>query len=163
MRALTIFGAVLVAVLYLAGVRIALAAAPLYAPDPGLTPGVADPAVTQANIDLTICIHGYTARVRNVPESEKLSVFREYGVDPRSDHFEVDHLISLELGGANDVRNLWPQSYTTQPWNAHLKDHLENRLHALVCAHKVPLVDAQHAISTDWESAFKKYVNGDAP
>lgn len=75
-------------------------------PDPVLTPGVADPAVTQANIDTTICVHGYTAKVRNVPDSEKRAVFAEYHIDPKSDRFEVDHLISLELGGSNDIKNL---------------------------------------------------------
>jgi hypothetical protein len=39
----------------------------------------------------------------------------------------VDHLIPLELGGSNDIANLWPQSYVTV-WNAHMKDRLENRL-----------------------------------
>jgi hypothetical protein len=38
----------------------------------------------------------------------------------------VDHLVSLEIGGANTVQNLWPQSYDTTPWNAHVKDKLEN-------------------------------------
>lgn len=143
---------------------IALAGAvPPDRPDPHLTPGVADPAVTQANIDATICVHGYTARVRNVPESVKRAVFAEYGIDPHGPGapFEIDHLISLELGGANVVPNLWPQSYVTQPWNAHLKDRLENRLHALVCARKLPLAEAQRAIASDWEAAYKRYV--DAP
>jgi hypothetical protein len=44
-------------------------------------------------------------------------------------HCEIDHLISRELGGADEVANLWPQSYGGQPWNAVLKDKLENRLH----------------------------------
>jgi hypothetical protein len=143
-------------------------AAPL-APDPALTPGVADPAVTQANIDTTICVPGYTARVRNVPASEKHAVFAEYHIDPHGPGapFEVDHLISLELGGANAIGNLWPQSYRppplpAPPWiNAHGKDRLENALHALVCAHRLPLADAQRAIATDWEAAFDKYVNGE--
>lgn len=132
-------------------------------PDPALTPGVADPAVTPATIAATICRPGYTAEVRSVPESEKRRVFAEYRVDPRGPGapFEVDHLISLELGGANDIGNLWPQSYVTQPWNAHLKDRLEDRLHALVCAHKLPLGDAQRAIATDWRQAYRKFVNGE--
>jgi hypothetical protein len=64
----------------------------------------------------------------------------------------------LELGGSNDIRNLWPQSYTTKPLNAHTKDALEDHLHALVCAGKVPLLQAQHDISTDWPAASKKYM-----
>jgi hypothetical protein len=62
----------------------------------------------------------------------------------------VDHLISLELGGADVAENLWPQSYDTVTWNAHTKDKLEDRLHALVCAGRLPLEQAQRDIATDW-------------
>jgi hypothetical protein len=67
-------------------------------------------------------------------------------------------VISLELGGSNDIKNPWPQSYRTEPWNAHVKDKLEDRLHALVCAGKMSLPDAQRAISSDWISAYKRWV-----
>jgi hypothetical protein len=67
-------------------------------------------------------------------------------------------LISLELGGSNDIGNLWPQSYRTEPWNAHVKDKLEDRLHMLVCAGKLSLPDAQKAIAGDWISAGKRWV-----
>ena len=72
--------------------------------------------------------------------------------------YEVDHLISLELGGANDIKNLWPQSYVSTPYNARMKDALENKLHAMVCANQITLVEAQKEISTDWIAAYKKYV-----
>ena len=29
--------------------------------------------------------------------------------------YEVDHLISLELGGSNEVANLWPEAATPKP------------------------------------------------
>jgi hypothetical protein len=70
-----------------------------------------------------------------------------------SGQYEVGHLISLVLGGSNDIANLWPGSYRIEPWNAHLKDKLEDRLHALVCAAKMSLPDAQKAIAGDWISA----------
>jgi hypothetical protein len=70
----------------------------------------------------------------------------------------VDHLISLELVGADVAANLWPQSYDTQPWNAHLKDKLEDWLHALVCAGRLPLEQAQREIAVDWIAAYEKYV-----
>lgn len=135
-----------------------LCAAPALANDPiepnaAMTPGAV--MTTDANV---VC-HRSTQSVRNVPESEKLAVYREYGItEHRPGQYEIDHLISLELGGSNDISNLWPQSYVTQPWNAHVKDHLENRLHALVCAGKLNLGDAQHAIATDWIAAYKQYV-----
>lgn len=123
-------------------------------PDSKMTPGAVDPAGT---VD-KICTVGYTATVRNVPDSLKKQVFAEYNIDPKSDKFEVDHLISLELGGSNDIKNLWPQSYTTTPWNAHKKDTLENKLHALICAKKLDMATAQKDIATNWIEAYKKYV-----
>ena len=128
-------------------------AAPLV-PDPVKTPGdvlTTDPAV--------ICVVGYTKTVRDVPKSVKQQVFRMYGIARRRPgEFEVDHLVSLELGGSNSIRNLWPESYWTRPINAHTKDRLENKLHKLVCTGKLDLSEAQKAIAQDWISAYKTYV-----
>jgi hypothetical protein len=98
--------------------------------------------------------------VRDVPQSLKNQVFRQYGITHRQPReYEIDHLISLELGGSNCIRNLWPQSYRTTPLNAHVKDALENRLHALVCAPGgLPLPVAQHAIANNWVAAYEQYV-----
>lgn len=115
-------------------------------PNPTLTPGVVDTNVTNEQL----CLSGYTGTVRNVSAATKKKVFAEYKVDPKSDKFEIDHLVSLEIGGKNDIANLWNQSYTTQPWNAHVKDKLENRLHKLVCDGVMPLNIAQEKIRTDW-------------
>jgi hypothetical protein len=96
-------------------------------PDPKLTPGATLP-VTKDDI----CVPGYTKKVRDVPQSVKDQVYAEYGItshQPRE--FEIDHLISLELGGSNSIKNLWPESYLTKPWNAHVKDQLKNWLHEL--------------------------------
>jgi len=132
----------------------ALAASPPIMPNHQWTPGAVDPKST---VD-KICTPHYTEQVRDVPESVKKRVFATYGIDPASDHYEIDHLISLELGGSNDISNLWPQSYTTLPYNAHLKDHLENTLHSMVCKGAVDLATAQKAISTDWIAAYQEYV-----
>jgi hypothetical protein len=126
----------------------------LILPNPFLTPG-------DVLIDSTkdkICTPNYTKQIRNVPAEEKKKVFEEYSIDPTSDKFEVDHLISLELGGSNDIKNLWPQSYTTKPWNAHVKDRLENKLHRMICANKIEMTDAQKEISINWIEAYKKYI-----
>lgn len=123
-------------------------------PDPARTPGdvlTTDPAV--------ICQPGYTKTVRNVPQQVKEAVYREYGITTRENgEYEVDHLISLELGGSNSMRNLWPESYLTQPLNAHVKDDIENRLHELACAGKITFSEAQQAIAHNWEAAYVKYI-----
>jgi hypothetical protein len=123
-------------------------------PDPALTPGVVDQDATMEKI----CLSGYTGTVRNVSSATKKKVFEEYGIDPKADNFEIDHLISLELGGSNDIKNLWPQSYTTMPWNAHVKDRLENKLHRMICDGIITMEDAQKQISTDWIKTYKKYI-----
>lgn len=81
--------------------------------------------------------------------------------DPKA--YEVDYLITPALGGADDIGNLWPQSYSATIWNAHVKDALEDRLHELVCRGDVDLTTAQREISRDWISAYKKYFHTDRP
>jgi hypothetical protein len=118
--------------------------------DMQLTPGVASAAVTQANIQSTICVSGYTASVRNVSAATKRRVFAEYGIaNPPSGAYEVDHLIPLELGGSNDIRNLWPEAYAGAD-NARDKDTWENRLKSQVCAGTTTLAVAQDEIIHWW-------------
>jgi hypothetical protein len=128
-------------------------------PDPQRTPG-ATLAVTTDDI----CVPGYTQVVRDVPAEVKRQVYAEYGIaHHQPGEYEVDHLISLELGGSNSIKNLWPQSYETQPWNAHVKDALEDELHRLVCSGQLDLKTAQRDIASDWIQAYKKYFQSDHP
>lgn len=127
---------------------------------PGVTP---DPRISPGDVLTTdtrqICTPGYTKTVRNVPQELKAEVYREYGINHRQPgEYEVDHVISLELGGSNSIRNLFPQSYRLHPLNAHIKDRLEDRLHALVCNGKIPITQAQQAISRDWIGAYRRYI-----
>lgn len=134
------------------------AAAGKYLPDPSCTPGALNPAVTQANIDSTICKSGYTATVRppaSATEKAKEASLKAYG-EPSAKTTEYDHLVSLELGGAPaSALNLWPEpnksgaTGTTNP-----KDAVENALHTAVCTHKVTLAAAQAAIAYDWTNAL---------
>jgi hypothetical protein len=94
-----------------------------------------------------------------VSRETKELAYRLYGITSRAPgEYEVDHLISLELGGSNAIQNLWPESFLTQPLNAHVKDELENKLHSLVCDGKVPLEEAQKAIATNWVQAYETYI-----
>lgn len=126
-------------------------------PDPVCTPGVADPRVTQANIITTICVSGYTTKVR--PSSQytnalKAQQIKAYGYsDTTPADYEEDHLIPLELGGhPTDGKNLWPEPLTG-PYAATKKDGVENSLHTKVCDGLITLLAAQMAIATDWESS----------
>ncbi|HUZ82703.1 MAG TPA: hypothetical protein VMU73_10715 [Gaiellaceae bacterium] len=116
----------------------------------GLTPGVLNPAVTQATIDATICTSGWTRTIRppvsytNALKARQLGQYRLRG--PPS-AYQEDHLISLELGGnPTDPRNLWPEPYP----RAAAVDHIENELNHRVCAGSLTLAAAQRR-----ESALK--------
>src|SRR5581483_3564218 len=140
---------------------------PPVTPNPALTPG-ATLSVTAEQV----CTPGYSRTVRAVSSADKVIVFERYGLHDtgkfettktgrtiwRND-FEVDHLIPLELGGSNAIENLWAESYVTDPWNAHVKDRLENTLHRMVCDGEISLADAQRAIATDWIAAYQKFVD----
>ena len=73
-------------------------------PDPSLTPGALNPAVTQATIGFTICVSGWTATIRPdtaFTDALKVKQIGQYGyTDTSTASYEEDHLISLELGCA---------------------------------------------------------------
>jgi hypothetical protein len=123
-------------------------------PNPTLTPGAVLTTSTGR-----ICVSGYSSWVRDVPDSEKEAAYAEYGVPHVPYQHEVDHLVSLELGGSNAISNLWPEPYAGR-WGARTKDVLENRLHDLVCAGTLSLPHAQHIEATNWIGAYKRYVGG---
>src|ERR1700722_9612148 len=79
-------------------------------PDSVLTPG----AVLDVS-DTDVCTPGYSKRVRHVTAETKRAVYAEYGVTVHAPgEYEGDHLISLEIGGSNAIKNLWPESYLTE-------------------------------------------------
>ena len=105
----------------------------------------------------------HTSTIRNVPQSEKHAVELEYGLAPGSygSTLEIDHIISLELGGSNDIANLYPEQAAASP-GYRVKDKLENRLHALVCDGSLSLRAAQQGIARNWQGLYQQ-VFGTAP
>lgn len=125
--------------------QVRTTAAGHFLPDPDVTPGIIRPLSTAQ-----ICMIKWGKDERHVTPSMKRAVCTAYGDDNcPGKGFEIDHLVSRELGGADDVRNLWPEP---QP-DAHVKDVVENRLHREVCAGKISLTDAQKILRTDWTKA----------
>ncbi|MEO7002118.1 MAG: HNH endonuclease signature motif containing protein [Ktedonobacterales bacterium] len=119
--------------------------------DPACTPGAIFPNATTDQI----CQSGYSSSVRNVPTSEKNQVYAEYGIASHSPgQYEVDHLVSLELGGSNDISNLWPEAASPTP-GFHQKDSVENYLHSQVCSGAVTLQQAQVEIATNWLQVYQ--------
>jgi len=101
-----------------------------------------------------VCVLGYARSVRNVPQSVKNKVFAEYGITKHpTGAYEVDHLVSLELGGSNDIANLWPEAAVPKP-GFHEKDKVENYLHNQVCNGSITLKQAQIEIATNWLNVY---------
>ncbi len=130
----------------------------LATPDPHLTPG----AIIAAS-PAEVC----TAPVpknKAVPAALERRVFEEYGIHSAQGRiYEVDYLITPALGGADDIRNLWPQPYKETVWNAQVKDELEDYLHSLVCEGRLDLTTAQREIAGNWIEAYKKYFHTEHP
>jgi hypothetical protein len=126
-------------------------------PDPTLTPGV----VRTTDVAL-ICSTG-TRDLRHWSRERDDHIMIEYGLlpGPHPD-FEIDHLIPLGIGGADDDLNLWPEPRrSVEPtWNAERKDRLEEKLRELVCDGSLDIETAQKAIADDWTEAWKRYVPG---
>ncbi|MEV5754620.1 hypothetical protein AB0L00_43010 [Actinoallomurus sp. NPDC052308] len=125
-------------------------------PDPACQPGAVNPDVTQETIGSTICVAGWTRTVRppvSYTNALKVRQIAEYGyADTNPAHYEEDHLVPLELGGApRDPRNLWPEPrYDAGGGTAADKDEVENALRKKVCAGLMPLAAARTIMAVDW-------------
>jgi hypothetical protein len=126
-------------------------------PDRRCSPG----AIYSKLTTQVLCGVGFhTSSIRNVPDSEKHQVEIEYGLAPKGygSTLEIDHIVSLELGGSNDIANLYPEKAP----GFHAKDKLENKLHDLVCSGSMSLRAAQRGIASNWMTLYKR-VFGVAP
>lgn len=128
-------------------------------PRPDLTPGASAPVTL-----LEICAPDRQRRTQPIPRAVHEAVFEGYGADyRRATEYELDYLITPELGGVADARNLWPQPFTRTPWNAYVKDELERLFHRRICEGTVDLRTAQREIAADWISAYKRHFKTDTP
>jgi hypothetical protein len=118
-------------------------------PNRMLTPGKA--ATTNVH---EVCARegdlSYSRRHRTTPHALKSWVFHEYGIEPPQGRargeWEVDHLIPLCLGDADEAANLWPQNEATY----RQKDWLEAHACREVCAGRLGLSVAQGWFRSDW-------------
>lgn len=128
-------------------------------------PGAINPAITQANIKTTICVSGWTKTVRppaSVTNKLKFSLMAKAGIPlSQKARYELDHKVSLEVGGApSDPNNLSLEPYFG-PRNAHEKDKVEDALHRAVCSGSITLIEAQHELETDWVASYERLFNAE--
>jgi hypothetical protein len=127
-------------------------------PRSDLTPGA-----VRAVAAIDVCAGQFNDNAGVMP-SEERQVFAEYGMaNAERRKYEVDYLITPALGGAEDIRNLWPQPYSGSLWNAYVKDALEDRLRGMVCSGQLDLATAQREIAGNWIAAYKKYFHTRRP
>lgn len=128
-------------------------------PDPTCTPGGINPSVTAA----VLTNPGWKTRcVRNCESSEaqKHIAYAWYGIRKPSVNSgdnqvcELDHLVPLELGGADGLGNIWPEcgpdAETLHRRYFKIKDRVENYLADQVRSGNLPLSAAQRGIAEDW-------------
>ena len=127
-------------------------------PVSSVTPGIANA------VDRRELCGGARRSVQPIPTVLRLQVLRDYGMENVSqDEYELDYLITPELGGLTDRRNLWPEPYGLRSWNAHAKDALEHELPRLVCAGRLDLETAQREMAANWIEAYQKYLAAERP
>jgi|SRR5271157_1068574 len=132
-------------------------AASLYPPVD--SPGAIDDRVTQEDVQDTICVPGYTSKVRpprSFMNKLKRQLMQQNHLPGEERDYELDHIIPLELGGCPScLTNLW-----MEPWvfpGAHEKDLVEDYLHREVCKGHIKLADAQQMIIHDWYAVYLTY------
>jgi hypothetical protein len=128
-------------------------------PDPNCTPGAENPSVTLAVLRnsafRTDCLRNCVTS-----ESQKHVTYAWYGLNAPPNNSgstqtcELDHLVPLELGGADTLDNIWPQcgpaGVRLNQRYFRLKDMVENYLAAQVKAGRMDLEAARHGIAQDW-------------
>ncbi|SHI07071.1 hypothetical protein [Bradyrhizobium erythrophlei] len=128
-------------------------------PDPECTPGAINPTVT-INVLQDPNYRTSCTRDGATSATQKNKTYSWYGLPHPANNTganqfcELDHLISLELGGADTLENIWPQcgpdKVTLCERYFKQKDAVENYLAAQVKAGTMNLHDAQWGIANDW-------------
>lgn len=128
-------------------------------PDPKCTPGAINTTLTA---DVLRDPRFRTSCVRDnlTTAQEKTRTYSWYRITHPDNNrgvtqtCELDHLISLELGGADSLENIWPQcgpsDVVLRERFFKQKDAVENYLAKQVREGRIKLKDAQEGISRDW-------------
>jgi hypothetical protein len=115
-------------------------------------PGVITSGINESNYPRTGCDPAYVRRIRppasEIKEAMHL-VGKEFRLGPAA-RWQLDWLVPLSLGGANDLKNLWP---ITTPETASRKGKVDEDVLRAVCNGTVSLTAAQTAMAADWTYA----------
>jgi hypothetical protein len=128
-------------------------------PDPACTPGAINPNVTVAVLK-SKGFNTHCDRNQATTAAQKSRTYIYYGIHQPVNNIgktqicELDHLVSLELGGADTLDNIWPQcgpdSVALRQRYFRMKDKVENYLARQVKKGRMSLEEAQRGIAADW-------------
>ncbi len=140
-------------------------AQPAFIPDHDRTPGAINPAITQDNIAQTVCVPGYTKKIRPPASyTNRLKARQMHELDlPGTVHdYHEDHLVPLCVGGhPSDPRNLWPEPVAGR-WSTDAKDQLESSVCRQVCRGNITLEEGQAIfLARVWTRKYVKYFGMD--
>jgi hypothetical protein len=127
-------------------------------PQAGLPNSFLTPGNTNKVTKEQVCAADFTSTVKPIKDSMKEEAFGRYGLRvERAEGDVLDYLVPPELGGSNDIENLWPEPVRGE-WSAARKDALEQKLHSMVCDGTLTLKQAQTALKKNWVAAYTQYV-----
>ncbi len=142
-------------------IAVVLAAAVAFMPDPSRTPGATNPAVSQGNIQSTICVPGWSASVRPPQHDSfilKVRQMRAWGITGKPSLYEGDHDIPISAGGDPvSPLNRWVESWKGK-CGAHAKDRLELLVHRRICSGRMTLAEGQAVFTGNWVEGFNRLV-----
>lgn len=148
-----------VAMVFTGTVLVASGAEAADLPDTRLTPGNALRVKAPE-----ICRPGYAPATLHALSpaqwhDRRAQIFQAYGIEKQDrGAYVINHLIPLEIGGSNELANLWPLAKAGR-WNAARKAKLTRRLHNLVCSGRISLQEAQREAAVDWIAAYRTLVS----
>src|ERR1700742_1018086 len=118
-------------------------------PDPKCTPGAYNPTVTASVFGsrkfTTKCVRDCLT-----DGAQKRTTYKNYGVK-QNPSCELDHLVPLEMGGADSLDNIWPQCGQA-PYGKNfkeIKDQVESYL-AIKILQGMDIQRAREGIASDW-------------
>jgi hypothetical protein len=122
-------------------------------PDRRCSPGAYYSRATKA----VLCSPGFhPSTLQHVTAAATRTVNAEYGLTGSSRAaLKIDHIVPLELGGSNNVANLYPQ----RPSANRLKKTLDSALRGRVCQGLISLAAARQQVAANWELLYTK-LNG---
>lgn len=122
-------------------------------PRPALTPG----AIATRNTAAVCAMPDHTGN-STIPAATQEAVFREYGITNAQvqSKYEIDYLVPIFLGGANEAANMWPAAFKGTGFFE--KNQLDHVLRDRVCHRTLPLFVAQKDLEHNWYAAWLRYV-----